>query len=81
MYNKLALEEKLVPRAVYEAAKRGKATCDAIASVYEKLAQKPIQSGLLLEKLGQAEEVGLIERVVISQEDEPVLIWKSQVPL
>ena len=79
VYNKLASEEKLVPRAAYEAAKRGKATCDAIASVYEKLAQKPIQSGLLLEKLGQAEEVGLIERVVISQEDEPVLIWKSQI--
>jgi len=81
VYNKLALEAKLVPRAVYEAAKRGKATCDAIASVYQKLAQNFIESSLLLEKLDQAEEAGLIKREVISQDDEPVLVWKSQVSL
>jgi len=81
VYNKLASEEKLIPRAVYEVAKRGKATCDAIASAYQKLAQNPIELNLILEKLEQAEEAGLIKKEVISQDDEPVLIWKSQVPL
>ena len=59
---------------------RARPTGDAIVSVYKKLAQRPIQSSVLFEKLDQAEEAGLVKRGVISQDDEPVLIWKSQVP-
>lgn len=81
VYSNLAPEEKLIPRAVYQAAKRGKATGDAIASAYQRLAKRPIQSSVLFEKLDQAEEAGLVERGVISQDDEPVLVWKSRVPL
>jgi len=81
LYNNLASEEKLIPRCVHQASKNGKATGNAIASIYQKLAQKPMESSALFEKLNEAEESGLVKREVISQDDEPVLTWKSQVPL
>jgi len=82
LYNKLALqEEKLILKAAYQAAKEDEPTGNTIASHYEKLAGKPIEINLLLQKLHQAEEAGLIKRDITSQEDQPTLIWKCQIPL
>ena len=79
-YNKLALhEEKLILQAAHEASKKEKPTANAIASHYQKLTGKPIELKLLLEKLNQAEKAGLIKRDITSQEDEPILTWKSQI--
>jgi len=44
---------------------------------YEELTGKSIDLNVLLRKLGEAEEAGLAKREVTSQDDEPVLIWKS----
>jgi len=79
VYNMLAPGEKLVLRAAHQAAQKERPTINAIASSYRKLAKEPIQFSLL-EKLNEAEEAGLVKREVISQDDEPVLIWKNQVP-
>ena len=79
-YNKLASREKLILRAAHQAAQEEKPTINTIASAYQKLAQKPIQPSLLLEKLSEAEEVGLVKREIISHNNEPVLTWKNQVP-
>jgi len=82
LYNKLALqEERLILKAAYQAAKADKPTGNAIASHYQKLAGKTIEINRLLQKLNQAEETGLIKRDITSREDEPTLIWKSQIPL
>ena len=80
VYNKLASEEKLILQAVHQATQKAKPTGKAIASSYQKLAKKPIQLSLLIEKLIAAEEAGLVKTHVISQDDEPVLIWKNHVP-
>jgi len=81
VYNKLALiEEKLILQAVHQTAKEDKSTGNEIASCYQRLAGKPIESNVLLQKLNEAEEAGLVKREIISHNDEPVLIWKSQVP-
>jgi len=80
VYNMLAPEEKLILRAAHQTAQKERPTINAIASSYQKLAQKPTEFSLLLEKLNEAEEAGLVKREVISQDDEPVLIWKNQVP-
>jgi len=80
-YNKLASREKLILQAAYQAAKEEKPTINAIATAYHKLANEPIQPILLLEKLSEAEEASLVKSEIISQNDEPVLIWKSQAPL
>jgi len=80
VYNKLALEEeKLILQAVYQAAKKDEPTANGIALCYQRLAGKPIESSLLLQKLNEAEEAGLVRKEIISQDDEPMLVWKSQV--
>jgi exosortase len=81
IYNKLALQqEKLILQATHEASQQ-KPTANTIASHYQKLTGKTIELGLLIEKLNEAEKVGLIKREITSQEDEPILTWKSHVPI
>jgi len=80
VYNKLGSEERLILQAVHQATQKAKPTGNTIASSYQKLAKKTIQLSLLIEKLSAAEEASLIKREITSQDDEPVLIWKNQVP-
>jgi len=80
LYNKLALkEEKLILQAVHQAAKEDKSTGITVASSYRKLAGKPIDLNVLLEKLDEAYKAGLIEREIANREDEPILTWKTQI--
>jgi len=80
-YNKLVSEqEKLILQAVHKAAEESKSTGNAIAKVYQKLTGKNIETKLLLEELGRAEEAGFMKRDIGSQDDEPVLVWKTQIP-
>jgi exosortase len=77
LFNKLASpEEKLILQAV-QATQKSKPTGSTIASQYEKLTKKAIETELVLKKLDEAEEAGLIRREIINQEDEPLLVWKS----
>jgi len=55
----------------------GPSTLNNISMKYEELTGKSIDLNVLLRKLGEAEEAGLAKREVTSQDDEPVLIWKS----
>ena len=81
-FNRLALpEERAILKAAHQASQKGKSTGQAIASFHKKLSQEPIKFKTLLQKLKQAEEAGLIQREVASQEDNPILIWKINVNL
>jgi len=81
LYNKLALqEEKFILQAVFQATQKDKPTSNAIASHYYKLTKKTMEPELLLKKLDNIEEVGLIKKEIISQEDEPLLVWKNLIP-
>jgi len=73
--------DKLILQAVHQAAKEEKPTANEIALHYQTLSGKPIKSSLLLQELNKAEEAGLLTREISSRDDEPVLIWKSQVSL
>jgi len=80
-YHKLALkEDRLILQAAHQAAKADKPTGNTIASYFQKIAGKPIEPELLHKKLKEAEKAGLIKREITSQEDEPTLIWKNQIP-
>ena len=80
-YNKLvSQEEKLILQAASEAARKSKPTGNAIAQAYQKLAEKPATPSLLFQKLNRAEEAGFVKREIANQEDEPILIWKTQTP-
>jgi len=80
-YNKLTLEEdKLVLQAAHQATRADKPTGNTIASYFEKIAGKLIEPEQLHKKLNEAEKAGLIKREITSKEDEPALVWKSQIP-
>jgi hypothetical protein len=82
LYNKLALrEERPILQAIHQASQKGKSTANRIASHYRKLTGKPIKLELLIEKLREAENVGLIKKDITSGEDEPIITWKSRIPL
>lgn len=77
-YNKLRLEqEKLVLLAVNQAGQKNQAVGNEIASSYHKLAGKHIEMDTLSRKLSEAEEAGFVRKEVASQEDKPVIVWKS----
>lgn len=81
-YNKLALKEKQILIAVRRTTKEGKkSTTKNIAKTYNKLTQETIQLKTLHQKLEQAEKIGLVKRQISNLEDEPILTWKTQIPL
>jgi len=82
LFDRLVLEEeKDIIRAVHRAQEKCLPTGNAIASTHRKLVGKPIEMGRLLVKLREAEEAGLVSRVIRSLGDKPVLTWRSQLSL
>jgi len=80
--NKIASQhEKLIIETIRQTTKKQNLTLNAIAASYEKKTGKPIELGQLHQKLQEAEQAGLVERAIISREDEPYLIWRSQVSI
>jgi exosortase len=82
IYNKLTIpEEKHILKAAHQTSQTDIPTTNAIASQYKKISGKNIKIQLLFQKLQDAENLGLIKRDIISQKDEPKVIWKSQLPI
>lgn len=82
IYNQLTMqEEKQVLQSVHQASRKEEPTTAAIASHYEKLTGKTIELKQLIQKLKQAQELGLIKREITSREDQPIITWKNQTPI
>lgn len=82
IYNQLHTEEeKHILKAVQGASKKGRSTTGAIASEYQKLTGTNIETKQLIRTLEQAEELKLVERDIASVEDQPFMVWKSQIQL
>ncbi|MCK4424707.1 hypothetical protein KAU93_03400, partial [Candidatus Bathyarchaeota archaeon] len=71
-YKKLSSERQTIIKAIH---KEKEASLNAIASAYQKISGKTIQPERLLEKLRQAEQIGLLDRKIISRNEEPVVVW------
>ena len=81
-YSKLVSEqEQLILQAVSRTAGKKTPTGNAIASVFKELTGQAIETGLLLKELSRADESGFITKDMSNQDDEPILIWKTQTPL
>jgi exosortase len=81
-YDKLTSEqEKLILQAVDKtAAEDTKPTGHAIAQTYQKLAGKSIDIETLRDDISRANEAGFLRRDLANQDDEPILIWRTQTP-
>ena len=80
IYWKLAPEEKLIIKAVSEASK-DRPTLQNIAAESRELTGKQIDLDVLHQRLIEAQKAGMLKRDLANVADEPVLVWKSLVPL
>lgn len=82
VYNQLGQqEEKIILQATYEASKKDKPTTSTIAAHYQKLTSKTIELKAIIQKLKQAENLGLVKQDIASVEDQPFMVWKSKIQL
>jgi exosortase len=77
IYNKLPEGDKRIIDTVSQQKKTSLSTLENIAFAYQKSTHTQIEQQALFEKLIQAEETRIVTRQVISQQDEPVQVWKA----
>ncbi|MCW4000715.1 MAG: exosortase/archaeosortase family protein [Candidatus Bathyarchaeota archaeon] len=77
LYNKLSAQDQLLMRAIDCARSK---TLQAITSEYQKLSSTPISENDIQQRLDEAEHVGLVKKSMRNERDNPVLVWKSQLP-
>jgi exosortase len=80
-YRKLSTASKELIDTIVQTEKTTKPTLHAIASTFKDRAGKPIEDEELLQRLSEAEEIGMIKSQVASVHDVPTQIWKSQMKL
>jgi exosortase len=77
-YDKLSEPDKQIVDIVRETEKKMKPTLDKIAMAYKEKTCQTTDKTQLLETLSAIEKTGIIETTIIGKQDEPVLIWKTQ---
>lgn len=80
LYKKLPTQTQQLITAVQGAQKQGNPTTEGIAQEIEKQTNTPAHSAWLKEKLNEAENTGLIKKVLVNCEDKPAYAWRSQLP-
>lgn len=69
---------KRVVKTIQKASQQGQPTLNAILSAYDKPIEKA-DVHVILEKLKDAEKVGLVKKGMTNVDDRPVLVWNNQV--
>jgi exosortase len=77
-YLKLSEPMKRVVDAVSDTEKTRKPTLKAIATTYENRTGQSIGEEKMLEKLEDAERIGIVKRGLANVQDQPTRVWKSQ---
>jgi len=80
LYRKLPTQNQLLIKAIDNIKDKQSITTQAITSEFQKISPEPVSETLVLERLSEAENAGLIKKVIVNREDKPFLIWKNQMP-
>lgn len=80
LYSKLPESSKNIVKAVANAQKQGNPTIDGIKAEIQKLTQMSVDENWLTGKLSEAENAGLVKKVVANKNDDPTIQWKNQLP-
>ena len=67
-------------KAVTNAENMHNPSTQAITLEFQKLSQAPASETWVAQKLAEAENAGLIKKILINKDDNPALAWKSQIP-
>jgi len=76
-YDKLSRADQQTIYAALQAEKTSIPTLQNITATYQRTTQAQIGQEAVLEKLIQAEETGMVRRQLISVQDEPTQVWKT----
>ena len=80
LYRKLPSQDQLIMKAVTNAKNMHNPTTQAITLELQKLSPTPNSETWVAQKLDEAENAGLIKKILINKDDNPALAWKSQIP-
>ena len=80
LYRKLPSQDQLIMKAVTNAKNMHNPTTQAITLEFQKLSPTPTSETWIAQKLDEAENAGLIKKILINKDDNPALAWKSQIP-
>jgi len=80
-YEKLSAPDKKIIDTLRQTEVATTPTLNAITAKYLSATGKNIDKENLLRKLSEAEKMGLIKSCLVSKQDEPVQIWKTQFPM
>lgn len=80
-YQKLSKENQRIIDAIYQTQKSTTPTLNAVATKYYSITRKCTSKEKILQKLLEAEKIGLIKCVIANEKDEPMQVWKAQIPL
>jgi len=76
LYHKLSTQDQLLIIAVNNVD--NPSSTEAIAAEYQKLSSLSVTKQYVTQKLKEAENNGLVRQIVKNSQDNPILIWKSQ---
>jgi exosortase len=74
LYKKLSAQDQLLIKAVNNVKN---ATTQAVTMEFQKLSSIPVSESYITLKLNEAEKAGLIKKALVSENDNPFLIWKK----
>jgi len=81
LLHNVALELHALDPATHKRVSKTIPTLNNIVLTYQEKNKETIDTEMLFHKLEQAEEIGLIYREIVNEQDEPILTWKTQISL
>jgi len=78
-YKKLSKINRQLIDAVHQAAKTTTPTLNNITITYKNMTEKTIRKETLRQRLIEVEKTGIIKRDIVSRQDEPIQVWKTDI--
>jgi len=80
LYTRLSNDDKMLINAIINASKdKGYATTEQVAVEYSRLANRSVSIDDMMSMLINARDSGLVKSMIVSINDEPLLVWKSNI--
>jgi exosortase len=80
-YKKLPTSSKQIIDATHETEKTTISTLNNIATAHQNKTGQPVDKEKLLHDLSSIEKTSILKRVITNRNDEPILIWKTQMAI
>jgi exosortase len=80
-YKKLSKPDQQLINMIQTTETQTLLTVDRLQRTYQEVAKEPIDSTRLEQKLLELEKIGVIRTSIVSRQDQPTQVWKTQITL